>query len=301
MRQLGTVADERAAQRFADYLLTKGITVSLDTETDGCRIWVRNEDHLEPARREFAEFVAAPTAPVYEDAARHAEFLRAEERKRVKEAKKNLVDVRTRWRGGVTGRIPLTILLIAASVVTAFYTGLGEKESAVAQLAIVPYVIRPPWIHYSLLSESWYREPWRLVTPIFLHFGIMHILFNMLMLLQLGGLIEAARGSWRMLVFVLLIAIPSNIAQYLWSGPQFGGMSGVVYGLFGYIWMKSRYEPGSGFYVSPNTVIWMVGWFVMCLVPKLIPGLAVANAVHATGFAVGIVLGRWPSLWRSFR
>ena len=39
------------------------------------------------------------------------------------------------------------------------------------------------------------------------------------------------RGSWRYLVFVLLIAIPSNIAQYLWSGPQFGGMSGVVYGL----------------------------------------------------------------------
>ena len=149
MRQLGTVADERAAQRFADYLLTKGITVSLEPESDGCRIWVRNEDHLEPARREFAEFVAAPDAPVYEDAARHAEILRAEERKRVKESKKNFVDVRTRWRGGATGRIPVTILLIAASVVTAFYTDLGQEGSAVAQFAIVPYVVRPRWIHYS--------------------------------------------------------------------------------------------------------------------------------------------------------
>jgi GlpG protein len=300
MRQLGTVADERAAQRFADYLLTKGIAVSIEPESDGCRIWVRNEDHLEPARREFAEFVAAPNAPVYEDAARHAEFLRAEERKRVKEAKKNFVDVRTRWRGGITGRIPVTILLIAASVATAFYTDLGKKDAAVAQLAIVPYVVRPPWIHYAHLSESWYREPWRLLTPIFLHFGFMHILFNLLMLAQLGGLIEAVRGSWRFLVFVLLIAVPSNVAQYLWSGPQFGGMSGVVYGLFGYIWMKSRYEPGSGFYVAPNTVVWMVGWFFMCLF-QIIPGVAVANAVHATGFAVGIILGRWPSLWRSLR
>ena len=194
----------------------------------------------------------------------------------------------------------MTILLIAASVATAFYTDLGKKDAAVAQLAIVPYVVRPPWIHYAHLSESWYREPWRLLTPIFLHFGFMHILFNLLMLAQLGGLIEAVRGSWRFLVFVLLIAVPSNIAQYLWSGPQFGGMSGVVYGLFGYIWMKSRYEPGSGFYVAPNTVVWMVGWFFMCLF-QIIPGVAVANAVHATGFAVGIILGRWPSLWRSLR
>ena len=138
------------------------------------------------------------------------------------------------------------------------------------------------------------------MTPIFLHFGFMHILFNMLMLVQLGGLIEAVRGSWRILAFVLLIAIPSNVAQYLWSGPQFGGMSGVVYGLFGYIWMKSRYEPGSGFYMAPNIVVWMVGWFVMCLF-QIIPGVAVANAVHATGFAVGLILGRWPSLWRSLR
>jgi GlpG protein len=75
-------------------------------------------------------------------------------------------------------------------------------------------------------------------------------------------------------------------------------MSGVVYGLFGYLWMKSRYEPGSGFYVTQNTVVWMVGWFLMCLF-GVIPG--VANAVHAAGFLVGIIVGRWPSLWRSFR
>ena len=102
------------------------------------------------------------------------------------------------------------------------------------------------------------------------------------------------RGSWRFALLVLLIAIPSNLAQYWWSGPQFGGMSGVVYGLFGYMWMKSRYEPGSGFFVTQNTVIWMVGWYLMCLV-GVIPGIA--NAVHTVGFAVGIVIGRWPSLW----
>jgi GlpG protein len=300
MRQLGTVTDERAAQRFADYLLTKGIGVSLEPDHDGCRLWVRNEDHLEPARREFAAFTASPDAPVYQEAGRAAEQLRAEERRRAKEAKKNVVNVSGRWRGGMTRRLPLTILLMSASIVTAVVSNLGEKQSVVTQLSIVPYEIRGQFIHYALLSQIWYREPWRVVTPIFLHFGLLHIVFNMLMLLQLGALIEAARGSWRFAIFVLLIAVPSNVAQYLWSGPMFGGMSGVVYGLFGYIWMKSRYEPGSGFYVAPNTVIWMVGWFVMCLL-QIIPGAVIANAVHTAGLVMGIILGRLPSLWRSLR
>ena len=300
MRQLGTVKDERAAQRFADYLLTKGISVSLQPDHDGCRLWVRNEDHLEPARREFAEFTASPDAPVYQEAGRAAEQLRAEEQRRAKESRKNFVNVSTRWRAGMPRRLPVTILLVAASVVVAVLSNLGSKESVVTKLSIVPYERQGQMIYYAPLSHVWHREPWRLITPILLHFGIWHILFNMIMLLQLGAPIETARSSWRFAIFVLLIAVPSNVAQYLWTGPQFGGMSGVVYGLFGYVWMKSRYEPGSGFHVPPNTVIWMVGWYVMCLL-QLIPGVSVANAVHTVGFAVGIILGRWPSLWRSLR
>jgi GlpG protein len=298
MRQLGTVTDERAAQRFADYLLTRGIGVSVEPDHEGWKIWVRNEDHMDSARREFAEFTAAPEAPIYREASSAAEHLRAEEQRRIKEAKKNLVNVSARWRAGAARRIPVTVLLTAACIVVAVLSNLGAKESVVTELSISPYQIQGRFIQYVPLSRNWYREPWRLVTPILLHFGIWHILFNMIMLLQLGALIEASRGSWRFAVFVLLIAVPSNVAQYLWAGPMFGGMSGVVYGLFGYIWMKSRYEPGSGFYVTQNTVVWMVGWFLMCLF-GVIPGIA--NAVHTAGFVVGIILGRWPSLWRSIR
>jgi GlpG protein len=298
MRQLGTVTDERAAQRFADYLLTRGISVSLEPDHDGWKIWVRNEDHMDLARREFADFTAAPDAPIYREASSAAEHLRLEEQRRAKEAKKNFVNVSARWRTGISRRIPVTILLMAACIVVAVWSNLGAKESVVTELSISPYQIQGRFIQYTPLSRLWYREPWRLISPILLHFGIWHILFNMIMLLQLGALIEAARGSWRFAVFVLLIAVPSNVAQYLWAGPLFGGMSGVVYGLFGYIWMKSRYEPGSGFYVTQNTVVWMVGWFLMCLF-GVIPGIA--NAVHTAGFVVGIILGRWPSLWRSLR
>ena len=299
MRQLGTITDEQAAHRFADYLLTRGISVSLEPSPDGCKIWVRNEDHLDQARREFNEFTAAPEAPIYRDASRAAEHLRVEEQRRIKEAKKNFVNVSTRWRAGMARRFPVTILLMAACIAVAVFSNLGKDESVVIHFTIDYYrVLIRGTTQEAHLEYAWRQQPWRLVTPIFLHFGIWHILFNMIMLLQLGAPIETARGSWRFAIFVLLIAIPSNLAQYLWAGPSFGGMSGVVYGLFGYVWMKSRYEPGSGFFVTQNTVVWMVGWFLMCLV-GVIPG--VANAVHTAGFIAGIVLGRLPSLWRSLR
>lgn len=148
------------------------------------------------------------------------------------------------------------------------------------------------------LAHAWRTEPWRLVTPIFLHFSVIHILFNMMTLWQFGPPIESSRGSWRFALLVLAIAIPSNVAQYLWSGPAFGGMSGVLYGLFGYLWMKSRYEWSTEFYVSRNMVIWMIGWSVMCVCGILGP---IGNACHFAGLIVGMIIGRWPSYWRCVR
>ncbi len=144
-----------------------------------------------------------------------------------------------------------------------------------------------------VLAHAWEKEPWRIITPIFLHFSIWHILFNMMWLVQLGQVIETLRGSVRFALMVLVIAVVSNVGQFLWTGsPYFGGMSGVVYGLFGYVWMKSWYEKSSGFYVTQNMVFWMIGWYVICLTGYIGP---VANAVHGFGLVVGVILGRWRS------
>ena len=129
----------------------------------------------------------------------------------------------------------------------------------------------------------------------------MHILFNMLMLVQLGR-VDQSRA--RILADSRVRALNCNPLERRAVPVERTAIRrhvGVVYGLFGYIWMKSRYEPGQrAFTWLPNIVVWMVGWFVMCLF-QIIPGVAVANAVHATGFAVGLILGRWPSLWRLLR
>ena len=200
--------------------------------------------------------------------------------------------------------MPVTALLMAASIAVAVFTNLGQDPGLRGRLIIDDYVQTPGGLQPALL---WMQEPWRLVTPIFLHFGMMHIVFNMLMLWQLGNPIERAIGSLRYLLLALVIAVLSNFAEYAWDVhnlnlretiPIFGGMSGVVYGMFGYIWMKSRYEPQSGFMITRESVFWMVGWFFLCMTGWM---GSIANVVHGAGLAGGFIIGRLPSRWRSLR
>jgi GlpG protein len=65
-------------------------------------------------------------------------------------------------------------------------------------------------------------------------------------------------------------------------------MSGVNYALFGYIWMRGKLDPGSGFGVSPQTAMWMLVWFVLCWTGFVGP---IANWNHAGGLAAGVGLG----------
>jgi GlpG protein len=123
---------------------------------------------------------------------------------------------------------------------------------------------------------------------VFIHFGVAHLLFNMLWLFQLGSMIEGRQGHIRFALLVLGLAAGSNIAQYAYAGPSFGGMSGVVYGLFGYIWLRGRFDPASGLFMDRQNVILMVVWFVACFTGLVGP---VANGAHAAGVILGAACG----------
>jgi GlpG protein len=138
-------------------------------------------------------------------------------------------------------------------------------------------------------------QVWRLVTPIFLHFGIPHILFNAWAIILEGTLIETRRSSFRLGVLVLVSAVLSNLGQYAFmdkfdpSGLHgFGGLSGVSYALFGYVWMKSQYEPEQGMILHPNTIMFALLWLVLCMTGAMGP---IANAAHVVGLVVGMVFG----------
>jgi len=144
-----------------------------------------------------------------------------------------------------------------------------------------------------VLPEIRHGEIWRLITPMLLHYSIIHILFNMMWLRDLGSMIEARQNSLVLAMLVVVCAAGSNLAQYFVSGNHFGGMSGVVYALFGYIWIRGKFDPASGLFLHPSTVTMMIVWYFVCLV-GLMSG--VANTAHGVGLAMGMAWGWLSSL-----
>ena len=139
-------------------------------------------------------------------------------------------------------------------------------------------------------------EYWRLVTPIFLHFGLFHIAFNALWTWELGRRIEPFAGSFHTLVIVLLMAVSSNLGQYLWGGPSlFGGMSGVVYGLLGYVWIRHKVSPRPQLAIPPGLLGFMLFWLLLGMsgIIDLLMSGSIANAAHAVGLVTGMILGGW--------
>ena len=175
---------------------------------------------------------------------------------------------------------PITATLLVLSILVSIISNLGNNFQ---------------FIHFFLISEYTRGLPevlsgqlWRLFTPIIIHFGILHIAFNMVWLYQLGSAIEQNYSIKRFAVLVLIISLTSNLAQFIWSGPLFGGMSGVVYGLLGYIWTQGKFNPYARIGLNQNIAIMMLIWFVICWL-----GLVgnIANMAHTIGLVAGIVLG----------
>src|SRR5262249_37670410 len=119
---------------------------------------------------------------------------------------------------------------------------------------------------------------------------------------------EARKGSLRYALLILLFAVVSNLAQFylghiLFLGgrlllvpyPAFGGLSGVLYGIFGYVWMKARFEPEQGLYIDPTNIFLLVGWFFLCWTGWVGP---IANVAHTAGLLLGMLVGVLPTLWR---
>lgn len=294
MRQIGII-DPPLAERFADYLLTLGITSKLEPLPTGVAVWVRNEEQVAHAQTELATFLAGPDDARYASAATEAAALRQAKAQREKRAAKNIVEVREVWdRRQVVGGRSLTAVLVAISVAVAIYSNFGADRIKLVQAKLFISSIDPAGGNY--LPEVRQGQVWRLITPIFIHLSLTHLLFNMLMLFRLGALIEGYKGAPKLFGMVLLIAVSSNLGQYFFGHSiAFGGMSGVVYGLFGYLWMKGRFQPQEGLGVDPSTVFLMIAWFVLCAAGYI---GSIANWAHGVGLGVGMALGVLPWLLR---
>ena len=178
---------------------------------------------------------------------------------------------------------PVSLTLIVVSVAVALFSNLGNNRAFLYPLFISNYPLA-----FAPLPEVLHGQVWRLVTPAFIHFGVIHLIFNLLWVKDLGSVIERREGSLPLALLFLGLAVTSGLGQYLVGGPFFGGMSGVVYGWFGYVWLRGLGDRRSGYFMPQQTALLMLVWFVLCLV-GVIPN--VANTAHGVGLAVGALWG----------
>jgi len=139
---------------------------------------------------------------------------------------------------------------------------------------------------FAELSQS--HEWWRLFTPAFIHFSVIHIMFNLIWWWVLGSQLERIFGTWLLVIIFTIAAISSNVAQLLVTGPDFGGLSGVVYALFGFVWWIGLLRPQWGIGLPTNLVIFLLGWLALGYFDVL--WVNMANEAHLFGLISGCAM-----------
>ena len=205
-----------------------------------------------------------------------------------------------RRRGGLGAALranPFTSAILLLTLVVAGLTLLGENFAVIRWLTFTDFRIDGEYAYFATLEQGLAAgQWWRLITPIFVHFGILHLAMNGMWYWELGRRIEFRQGAWMLLALTLLFGLVSNFAQYLFGGPGiFGGLSGVLYGLLGHCWLFQKLAPDNAYRLPPGVVVLMLIWLVVCLsgvIEVLSFGtLAIANAAHVGGLVAGCVTG----------
>jgi len=288
MRLIGHLDNDKDARTFGDFLYVQGIETNLERDGEQWAIWVHDDDQLPQATKLLDEFRAAPDAARFQ-AGSPAEKLRQQTQAQDEAYQKRMVTGKKLFPGLASYGFGLvSYALIGGSILVFVLSQMGDNPERISGL----FIERISTENGQLFAEKHFAairrgEFWRLVSPILIHFGFIHILFNMMWLRDLGNLFEARLGSLYFALFVLVVAAGSNLAEYvIGKHPLFGGMSGVVYALIGYAWIRGRFDPAAGITLDGQNLVYALVWFVICFTGMVGP---IANWAHGGGLALGML------------
>ncbi len=273
------VGRERNLAAFSNFLNEQGIFHRITEEGDQQVLWVGRENHVGLVQGLFEQVDAGAIDPAGLSSPGAVGF-----------------DGRDLFRR--MARVPLTALLILASVLCfPATTGIdhGEVTWLLHALTFVPFEVRGALVYFGTLGDVHEQgEYWRMLSPMLIHFGVLHIVFNLLWIWEIGRRIEAMQGTVVLLTLVLASSLAANFTQYWLSGPGlFGGMSGVVFGLLGFALIWSKLIPARTLGLPDGIYLFMLGFLAAGfsgLLDFLIPG-SLANGAHLGGLIGGILCG----------
>jgi rhomboid protease GluP len=179
--------------------------------------------------------------------------------------------------------VGLNVLMFAATLARTMSNGGGGGASILWGMSSEALFRLGENIPFASHLSAW----WRLVMAMFLHGGLIHIGFNMMVLMDIGPIVEEVYGSARFLFLYLMTGICGSLmSAWQGRGPSVGA-SGAILGLIGVMIAITMKRGGRSMEVLRSRLIrWVVSIFAMGL---LMPGID--NWGHLGGFLGGFALG----------
>ena len=268
MKQILVINDARLAQSFADFLSSRGLHCELTQSEVGITLWLVDESREVEAMTEVKRFLREPGHPRYAEASWQSG------------APNSRIDYSAGHHSLTAhflmqaGPVTLIVMALCVGLYGLQFIGLGVYQA----LSFHPDLSQ---------LNGW--QIWRFVTPAFLHFSPLHLIFNLMWWWYLAGLVERELGSSKLLTLLLVGAVIPNLLEYLASGPDFGGLSAVVNTLVGYCWILGRRQPAGGVQLQDGIFGFMLVWLVIGFSGVL--GNNLANVAHLSGLAIGLLHG----------
>ncbi|MDC1347252.1 rhomboid family intramembrane serine protease GlpG [Glaciecola sp.] len=277
MQMLVCFSRPQPAHMLMDYLTAQRIS-SIVREVEGqyC-VELEHEHDMAQAKAITEHFVDAPNDPRYQAASwdngsvdNSITAASKQSTQRWLKSPNTIAQLRT---------FPLTYLVLTLNIIVFALMSVSYETRlwVDSHLFIVPF-------NELQQTSQW----WRLLTPDFLHFSLLHIAFNLLWWWILARPIEQYLGKVSLIITFIIISLSANIGQLYFGGPNFGGMSGVVYGLLGFTWWLGWLKPQWGFKVQPQIVGFMLVWLVIGYADVLF--VSMANTAHTLGLVSGCLL-----------
>ncbi|MBA6377855.1 MULTISPECIES: rhomboid family intramembrane serine protease GlpG [unclassified Colwellia] len=264
------VKQHNIALLFANYLTSLDIDAKVQKDDSDYVIYCASHK-IAQAKEIFAEFIADPYQEKYQQAA---------------------------WQSGQVSQVQDNSPSLITSFKQQFLAHAGVVTLTVFALCWLVFIAsllgfaRPTFelLHFypKLTMEAFFDSPLRLLGPTLFHFSWLHIVFNTMWWWQLGGSVERTLGKGALINLFLITALLSNLGQFMVSGPNFGGLSGVVYGLVGYVWWYGWLAPEKGLMISKPIIGFLLFWLLLGYADVL--PVNMANTAHLLGLVSGCLL-----------
>ena len=188
--------------------------------------------------------------------------------------------------------------IILISILIAFSSNYGSVLALIEPFTFIKIDLgsyQKGYVSFNSLETTYIQnnEWWRLVSPVFIHFSVIHLAFNCLWIYVLGQQIEKIDGKILFITLIIFSGICGNYAQFISTGPSlFGGLSGCVYGMFGYTMITEFQKSRIIYGLPPAIYMFMIAWLVLGFIGVLsMFGLGnIANFAHLGGLIAGVIM-----------